>query len=153
MRVLIGTDGSADAAAAAKQALTLLAHADAFIVVCVIETPGIVSAGSESGFAGGIASPEDIDIAWAEANREATEAIEHTVAALEGAVAVEPKIQIGSAGDALCRLADELTADVVVVGSRGRGAIRRALMGSVSTHVVNNCPKPVLVVRSGTASA
>ncbi len=153
MRVLIGTDGSADAAAAAKQALALLAHADAFIVVCAIETPGIASAGYESGFAGGIASPEDIDSAWAEANREAAVAIEHTVAGLGGAVTVEQKIEIGSAGDALCRLADELDADVVVVGSRGRGAIRRALMGSVSTHVVNNCPKPVLVVRSGTAAA
>jgi len=153
MRVLIGTDGSDDAAAAAKQALTLLAHADAFIVMCAIETPGIASAGYESGFAGGIASPEDIDTAWAEANREAAVAIEHTVAGLGGAVAVEQKIEIGSAGEALCRLAEELDADVVVVGSRGRGAIRRALMGSVSTHVVNNSPKPVLVVRAGTASA
>jgi len=153
MRVLIGTDGSDDAAAAAKQALTLLAHADAFIVMCAIETPGIASAGYESGFAGGIASPEDIDTAWSEANREAAVAIEHTVAGLGGAVAVEQKIEIGSAGEALCRLAEELDADVVVVGSRGRGAIRRALMGSVSTHVVNNSPKPVLVVRAGTASA
>ena len=153
MRVLIGTDGSDDAAAAAKQALTLLAHADAFIVMCAIETPGIASAGYESGFAGGIASPEDIDTAWAEANREAAVAIEHTVAGLGGAVAVEQKIEIGSAGEALCRLAEELDADVVVVGSRGRGASRRALMGSVSTHVVNNSPKPVLVVRAGTASA
>jgi nucleotide-binding universal stress UspA family protein len=151
MRVLIGTDGSDDAAAAAREGVALLAQADALIVVCVIETPAIVTAGYESGFAGGIASPEDVDAAWLEANREAAAALEHTLAGIEGPGSIEQKIHIGSAGDSLCRLADELSADVVVVGSRGRGAIRRALMGSVSTYVVNNCPKPVLVVRSGTA--
>ena len=35
----------------------------------------------------------------------------------------------------------------MVVASRGHGAIRRALLGSVSTHVVNNAPCPVIVVR------
>jgi len=37
----------------------------------------------------------------------------------------------------------------VVVGSRGRGGIRRALMGSVSDSVVRHAHCPVLVVRDG----
>jgi len=37
--------------------------------------------------------------------------------------------------------------DVVVAGSRGHGAIRRALLGSVSTHLVNNAPCPVVILR------
>ena len=57
---------------------------------------------------------------------------------------------MGAPGPDLCRLADELSADVVAVGSRGQGAIRRALLGSVSTHVVNNAPCAVMVLRSGT---
>ena len=56
-------------------------------------------------------------------------------------------MEVGDAGRVLCLLAEELEADVVIVGSRGRGAIRRALMGSVSSHVVHNAPCPVVVVR------
>jgi nucleotide-binding universal stress UspA family protein len=38
-------------------------------------------------------------------------------------------------------------ADMIVVGSHGRGAVGRLFLGSVSEHVVRNAPCPVLVVR------
>ena len=41
MRVLIGTDGSDDAVAAAQRGLELLAPADAITVICIAETPAI----------------------------------------------------------------------------------------------------------------
>jgi nucleotide-binding universal stress UspA family protein len=44
-------------------------------------------------------------------------------------------------------LADELGAGLIVLGSRGLGPLRRALMGSVSDSVVRHAPCPVLVVR------
>lgn len=44
-------------------------------------------------------------------------------------------------------LADDLDADLVVIGSRGLGGLRRALMGSVSDSVVHHAHCPVLVVR------
>ena len=44
-------------------------------------------------------------------------------------------------------MAEELGADLVVLGSRGLGGIRRALMGSVSDSVVRNAHCSVLVVR------
>ena len=58
-------------------------------------------------------------------------------------------VETGGAGPVICDLAVERSADVVVVGSRGRGAIKRALLGSVSTHIVHNAPCPVLVARAG----
>jgi nucleotide-binding universal stress UspA family protein len=73
---------------------------------------------------------------------------DRTVAEL-GSATVETSVEPGEAGPVLCEQAKTLNADVVVVGSRGRGAIRRMLLGSVSTYVVHNAPCPVLVVRAG----
>jgi nucleotide-binding universal stress UspA family protein len=44
-------------------------------------------------------------------------------------------------------LAEEIGAGLIVMGSRGRGGIRRALMGGVSDSVVRHAHCPVLVVR------
>jgi nucleotide-binding universal stress UspA family protein len=148
VRILIGTDGSEDALAAARRALDLLASDATIHVVSVAETPAVVHAGMESGFAGGIATPEEVDAAWAGASGDATTALDRTVNAL-GTATVETHVERGQAGEVLCERAEALSVDVLVVGSRGRGAIRRLLLGSVSTYVVHNAPCPVLVVRAG----
>ena len=44
-------------------------------------------------------------------------------------------------------LAEELEVGLIVLGSRGRGGIRRALMGSVSDSVVRHAHCPVMVMR------
>ncbi len=47
----------------------------------------------------------------------------------------------------ILELAEEVGAELIVVGSRGLGSLRRALMGSVSDSVVRHAHCPVLVVR------
>ena len=148
MHVLIATDGSDDAVAAAAHALTLLAPADTVTVLCTVEAPAVATAGQESGFAGGIADPEAIDAAWDAVDQAARSALERTVAVLNTSAEVEQLVDNGSAGPVICRVAADQGADVVVVGSRGRGAIKRALLGSVSSHVANNAPCPVMIVRA-----
>ncbi|CAL1526631.1 unnamed protein product, partial [Lymnaea stagnalis] len=50
-------------------------------------------------------------------------------------------------GDAIVKTSDEHKVDIIITGTRGHGAIRRTLIGSVSQYVVHNAHCPVLVVR------
>jgi len=54
---------------------------------------------------------------------------------------------MGNPAAEIVELAEELGVGLVVVGSRGLGGVRRALMGSVSDSVVRHAHCPVLVVR------
>ena len=53
----------------------------------------------------------------------------------------------GSPGDEICKLAQEVNADCIVVGSRGVGTIRRTLLGSTSDYVLNHSHMPVIVCK------
>ena len=63
---------------------------------------------------------------------------------------VETKVTIGRAATAIVDEAKRSEADVVVMGSHGRGAIASALLGSVTAEVVDHAPCPVLVARTAT---
>ncbi len=54
---------------------------------------------------------------------------------------------VGAPQRQILQLAADLEADLVVVGSHGKGAIARMMLGSVSQSVVNNAPCAVLVAR------
>ncbi len=54
---------------------------------------------------------------------------------------------IGHPTDAIIEAAEDYDADLIVVGSRGEGATKRLLHGSVSTNVLHHAPCAVLVVR------
>ena len=58
-------------------------------------------------------------------------------------------LSMGKADHEIITFAEEIGAGLIVMGSRGRGGIRRALMGSVSDAVVRHSHCPVLVVREG----
>jgi nucleotide-binding universal stress UspA family protein len=64
-------------------------------------------------------------------------------------VAVDFLVWEGDAGESIIEAAMAESADLIVVGSHGRGTVGRFLIGSVSDHVVRHAPCPVLVVRSG----
>lgn len=53
----------------------------------------------------------------------------------------------GSPAEAIAQLAEQSDFDLVVVGSRGRGAVARVLLGSVADRLVHVCKAPVLVAR------
>lgn len=74
-----------------------------------------------------------------------------TAAAVEAAenLGADAAIEVdtGPAGEAICRIAEESGASVIVIGSHDRSIWARLFEPSVGKYVVDNAPCPVLVVR------
>ena len=58
----------------------------------------------------------------------------------------------GDPGESIVSVAEAEAADLIVVGTHGRGPIGRLFLGSVSDHVVRHAPCPVLVARPETSA-
>jgi nucleotide-binding universal stress UspA family protein len=61
-------------------------------------------------------------------------------------------VSVGDPARAIPAAAEELDADVIVLGSRGRGALRSTLLGSVSQTVARRSRRPVAIVAAGSRS-
>ena len=143
MHVLIATDGSDQSIIAARRATELLCTANNITLLTVVtEIPG----DDAGGFAGSVYSPEEQERAWDAELAGAGHELQQTAAALQGAQ-VDKRIEAGDAANTITSVAENIGADVIVVGSHGKTGFRRFLLGSVSEHVVRHAPCPVLVIR------
>lgn len=148
--ILACYDGSADAQAAIDHTARLMPGAE--ITVLTVWEPFQVALSRTGGMGMGMGAtyPDngDIDAATEQsAQARATEGAERATAA--GLVA-EPRIAVrddGVAG-AILAVADELDADVIVVGTRGFTGLRSLLLGSVSHAVLQHANRSVIVVPS-----
>ncbi|MEQ8235946.1 MAG: universal stress protein [Syntrophomonadaceae bacterium] len=59
---------------------------------------------------------------------------------------VRTLLRIGDPGKEICAEAKASGTDLIVMGYRGLGGIKRTIMGSVATHVLHETPCPVLIV-------
>ena len=142
--VLLCTDGSDLAGRALEAGCSVLGPIDRAIVVTVIEDLDPMLVTDAGGHAGPTLSPEEL-ASMQENARADGEARVRAAADAVGIDNVETRVLEGRPGPALCSFAEEVAADTIVVGTRGRGRIKRALLGSVADHVVRNAPCPVLV--------
>jgi nucleotide-binding universal stress UspA family protein len=90
---------------------------------------------------------EDFQRRWEQLGRAVLDAEAERVRSAGGTVA-QAHLATGDASREILHLAEDLDAGLVVMGSRGLGGIRRALMGSVSDSVVRHAHCPVLIVRA-----
>lgn len=151
-KIVVGVDGSTAARAALqfaaeeaklRGARVLAVHAWTYFPAPGIGEPGLM------------AMPEGDVPGLLEAERESAESL--LTRAIEEAfpggadVEVESRLVDAEAEDVLVSEAKD--AELVVVGSRGRGGIASALLGSVSSHVVQHAPCPVVVVKAQNATS
>ena len=68
-----------------------------------------------------------------------------------GGKVAEAHLRAGEPDKEIVKLSEELGAGTIVIGSRGLGALKRTLMGSVSESVVRHAHCPVFVVRTNEA--
>ncbi len=67
--------------------------------------------------------------------------------AASSGVECDEVVAVGAAAEVIADLADDGAVDLVVVGSKGKGAVSRVMLGSVADRLVHVCKKPVLVAR------
>jgi nucleotide-binding universal stress UspA family protein len=153
-KVLLAIDGSKEAELAARNAAELADKTDSELHV--VHVFGIIPwypAYSEATDLGGaeLEDPvleEDLQRTSEQLARELLDAEVEKLRSVGGTLAQEHLVE-GGVPQEIVGLAEEIGAGLIVVGSRGRGGIRRALMGSVSDSVVRHAHCPVLVVRDG----
>ena len=65
---------------------------------------------------------------------------------------IERRVVLDRPASAILAAADEVDADLIVLGSRGRGPIRTMVLGSVAAEVANAARQSVLIARGGSVS-
>jgi len=135
--ILVGHDGSRDAETAFEDALDLAAIARARLLVVSVASP-----------------PEPPTEVETQAAIETATAHYETLfeslrrQAQERNVTLQTRVLVGHPADQILKTAATHGADLIVVGHRGRSAIREWVSGSTSRRIVTHAKCPVLVVRA-----
>ncbi len=141
--ILVAVDGSADAEQALTQAIDLAEseHTRLTLITGVQKLPPIAYAGLSGA---PLAQIDASARSWAQAVlRRARDRVPDDL----------PVTTILTDRPIRAALSDQINRgryDLVVMGSRGRGAIRAALLGSVSHYILNHSRAPVLIVHADT---
>ena len=141
--ILVATEGSREAALAVTTAADLAKSTDSELhVVHVGEVPLVYHPERHAYRA-----------EYEEHEKESQQLLEAQVQRIEGAGATEAHteaqahLRMGRADEEIVGLAQSIDAGLIVMGSRGHGRLRRALVGSVSESVVRHAHCPVTIVR------
>jgi nucleotide-binding universal stress UspA family protein len=149
--IVSGVDGSPDSQAALRVAAGLANRLQLRLVVAHVAEPAYIPYGAAAPF-GGMAGRHAVREEAESQEENAARLLEEVVAAA-GLVDAERRAGVGVPAERLAEVADEEDAELIVVGSRGRGAFKSAFLGSVSNSLVGVARCPVLIVPPGATEA
>jgi nucleotide-binding universal stress UspA family protein len=140
-RIVVGVDGSEGSETALRWAVEEARLRDGVVEVVTAWTYPYV--GEAAGMAAFSVDGAELESAAAAVVQSMIDAVADSGS---GSVTLEPRVVRGDAAAALLRVAKEDGADLLVVGSRGRGGFTGLMLGSVSQQCVHHAPCPVVVV-------
>jgi nucleotide-binding universal stress UspA family protein len=140
-KILVPTDFSAQAEYALDYACTLAAKLDA--TVSILNVLGVPSLGVPELGAAMTASVIDDMIKDNQAGLDSLADARRSIAKIDQVL-----LRTGDARDMIPNVAEEIDADLIVMGTHGRRGLSRALLGSVAEYVVRVSKVPVLTVRA-----
>jgi nucleotide-binding universal stress UspA family protein len=133
--ILIAWDGSRHAKRALNEAVDIARTQGSRLTLLTVAAPIHVWAG-----------PYVPPVPGAELARVAERIAEEGEALVPEGIAFSSRTAEGHPGTELLKRVDAAGHDLVVMGSRGRGAVRSAVLGSVSHYILNHAHVPVLIV-------
>ena len=139
-KILVATDGSKEAELAASTAADLSARTDSELhIIHVGEVPLVYHPERHGGY----------HINYEKAESQARQLLEAQVEKMKeaGATMAQAHLKMGRTDEEIVEFAESMGVGLIVMGTRGQGRIRRALMGSVSESVVRHAHCPVTIVR------
>ena len=142
--IVLCADGSDHSDHAVRAGLSILREPTDAVLVTVVNPPD-PSLVVGTGMASGAMTPEEFEALEVSTKDDGARILQHTIEAAGLAEGIDTKVLSGEAASAICEYAEEIGASAIVIGSRGRGGFKRALLGSVSDYVVRNANCPVVV--------
>jgi len=146
VKILLATDGSKEARLALTTATDIAKRTDSELHVAYVFPTAV-----QRPFPNPITSRprEVLEHELEEAMQQAQQFLDQQVERIkeEGVSVAEAHLLRGSPDREVVLLSEEIGAGLIIMGSRGLGGVRRALMGSVSDSVVRHAHCPVMIVR------
>jgi nucleotide-binding universal stress UspA family protein len=142
--ILVSVDGSPDAERALSEAIDLarVTNGRLTILTAIVHPPSWAYSGINAGAAQQVAL---------ELEQEAKDVLRRAEDSVPRDVPVTTILTPDPIRQALIKRVEEGHHDLVVMGSRGRGAVASTVLGSVSHHMLHHSPVPVLIVHADRA--
>ncbi len=144
-RIVVGTDGSDTASQAVREAVELAKAADAKLDIVTAFEPIPAQRLRDEGKAD---VPGDVQYAF-NPNEDANVTLDNAAGpARNEGLEVNTHAREGDPADAILDVAEEIKADLIIVGNKGMTGAKRFLLGSVPNKVSHHAPCDVMIVRT-----